>query len=412
MAKTLARLSALKVNSLKARGMHADGGGLYLQITDTGAKSWIYRFTLNGRLRDMGLGSATDISLADARTRAAECRRLRSHGIDPIESRKQTREQATLDAAHSISFRECAEAFIASHEASWRNDKHKAQWGSSLKMYAYPPFGRISVQTIDTALVMKALQPIWGTKTSTAARVRGRIERVLDWASARGYRKGDNPARWRGHLENLLPVPTKIAKVKHHNALPFANMPDFVKKLRSQPGVAALGLEFLILTGTRTSESLLAQWDEIHEATAIWTIPGSRMKAGKDHRVPLSKAALALLARARPLSKGDYVFESARRSCPMSNMAFLALLHRMDRFDITTHGFRSTFRDWVSECTSHTGEVAEMALAHVVDNKVEAAYRRGDLFEKRKKLMEDWARFCDGRYESANVLPIQRPRRA
>jgi len=294
-----------------------------------------------------------------------------------------------------MTFRECAEALIASHEAGWKNAKHRQQWRNTLATYVYPVFGNLPVQAIDVGLVMKVVEPIWATKTETASRVRQRIEAILDWAAVRGYRQGDNPARWRGHLQKALPARAKIQKVKHHAALPFADLPDFMSALRAMNGNSARALEFAILTATRTNETLKARWSEIEFKTKIWTIPGERMKAGRDHRVPLSAAALDVLMGMREAHPTrDLVFPGSGRGRTLSSMALLMTLRRMKRADLTVHGFRSTFRDWAAETTSFPREVAEAALAHSVGDKVEAAYRRGDLFEKRRHLMEAWSAYC------------------
>ncbi|NPU65384.1 integrase arm-type DNA-binding domain-containing protein [Bradyrhizobium sp. 83012] len=396
MAHLVGRLTALKAIKVKKSGMYADGAGLYLQVTGDGentpAKSWIFRFTLRGRSREMGLGSFSIFGLAEARAKAAEYRRQVYEGIDPIEARRAQRAQAALEAAAALTFQECTKQYLAAHSAGWRNAKHTAQWGSTLKTYAEPVIGSLSVHAIDTALVMKIIEPLWSKKPETASRLRGRIEAVLDWATVRGFRQGENPARWRGHLDKLLPARAKVRKVKHHAALPFDKVPAFMTALRAQEGVAARALEFLILTAARTGEVIGARPEEFKDT--VWTVPAGRMKASKEHRVPLSAAALAIVETVRTEPGDAHVFPGGKRDKPLSNMAMLALLDRMGRSDLTAHGFRSTFRDWAAECTNYPNEVVEMALAHTISSKVEAAYRRGDLFEKRKSLMSDWARFC------------------
>jgi integrase len=394
MASRSNRLSAIEVKSLNREGMYHDGGGLYLQVSGRGAKSWIYRFMLDGRGREMGLGPVTTISLAEARKRAGECRKLRLDGIDPIEARREQRSQRRLEAARAMTFDKCAAAYIDAHKAGWRNPKHARQWPSTLEAYASPVFGLLPVQAIDVGLVMKALEPVWQSKPETASRLRGRIEAVLDWATVRGYRKGENPARWRGHLDKLLPARNKIRKVEHHPALPYGEIAEFIAALRRQEGIAARALEFLILTAARTGEVIGAQWDEVDLQDKVWVIPGTRMKAGREHRVPLSAAALGILARLREVRESDFVFPGGKKGKPLSDMAMLKLLKRMRRDDLTAHGFRSTFRDWAAESTNFPREVVEMALAHTIESKVEAAYRRGDLFRKRGQLMEAWAGFC------------------
>jgi len=353
---------------------------------------------LDGRAREMGLGSYYDLTLAEARERARGLRKLvKEHRIDPIDDRRARRSAERIERAKVMTFRQCAEAYVAAHEAGWRNRKHAAQWPSTLSAFVYPHFGALPVQTVDTALVMKALEPIWLKKPETAGRVRGRIESVLDWAAARGYRGGENPARWRGHLENLLPKRSKVRQVEHHAALPYTELGAFMAELRQQTGVGAAALEFAILTATRTGEVLGARWGEINMAEQVWTIPAGRMKAAREHRVPLSDQVLRILERKRQVPQGDYVFLGARAGRPLSNMAMTMTMRRMGRGDLTTHGFRSTFRDWAAERTNFSREVAEMALAHTVSDKVEAAYRRGDLFEKRRQLMAAWARYATNR---------------
>jgi integrase len=398
MARTVGKLTALKVSRRLRPGMYADGAGLYLQVSGgAGAKSWIYRFSLHGRAREMGLGSLSALSLSDARTKAGECRRLRQEGIDPIEARKAIREQVALDAAKKATFRDAAASYIATHRAGWKNAKHASQWENTLATYADPVLGALSIQAIDTTLVLKVLEPVWKTKPETANRVRARIEATLDWAKVRGLRQGENPARWRGHLDHLLPAKTKVRRVKHHAALPYVEMATFIATLRAQAGIAARALEFTALTAVRTGDAIGAVWDEANASEKVWAIPAERMKAGKEHRVPLSGRALAILdevQRART-SDSQYVFPGGKTGKPLSNMAMATVLRRMGRTDITVHGFRSTFRDWAAERTNFPSEVVEMALAHAVGDKVEAAYRRGDLFEKRRRLMAEWAAYCN-----------------
>jgi integrase len=396
MARAIGKLTALGVYRAKRRGYHGDGGGLFLQVSNSGAKSWVFRFKEGGRLREMGLGAAHTVSLAEAREKARECRRMRLGGIDPIEARKAGRAQARFEVQNAMTFEACAERYIAAHKAGWRNPKHAAQWPSTLSTYVYPIFGSLPVQAVDIGLVMKAVEPIWTDKPETASRVRGRIESVLDWATARGYRQGENPARWRGHLENLLPKKSKIRRVQHHPALPYAEIGDFMAALKQQEGVPARALEFAILTVARTGEVISATWPEINFGERLWTVPAERMKAGKEHRVPLSAAVIAILEEMQKIRHGDFAFPGAKARRPLGNMALLIVLRRMGRGDLTTHGFRSSFRDWVAERTDFPSEVAEMALAHAVSDKVEAAYRRSDLFEKRRRLMDAWARFCSG----------------
>jgi integrase len=407
LARELGRLSAVALRKINTPGLYPDGGGLSLQVTKGGARTWVYRFMLHGRAREMGLGPLHIVTLAEAREKARECRKLRHEGIDPIEARKARQAEQRLAGATAITFRECAEAYIAAYEAGWKNPKHAKQWPSTLETYVYPMFGALPVQAIDVGLVMKVLEPIWRTKSETAGRVRGRIEAVLDWAKARGYRNGENPAQWRGHLDKLLPARSKVRKVEHHPALAYAEMGEFIEDLREQEGVAARALEFLILTSSRTGEVIDARWDEFDLGAKIWTVPADRMKAGKEHRVPLSGRALAIVEEMKAVRSdgNEFVFPGGRAGRPLSNMAMLKLLSRMGRGDLTTHGFRSSFRDWAAECTGFPAEVVEMALAHTVADKVEAAYRRGDLVQKRRELMETWARYCDTR-AGDNIFPM------
>jgi integrase len=412
VAKIVGRLTALKIGRALPAGMHADGAGLYLHVSASGAKSWVYRYTMRGEVRDMGLGSLVAVSLADARVKAAECRALCQERIDPIEARKARLAQVAFDEAKAITFKEAAERYIKSHQAGWRNAKHRWQWGASLATYAYPTIGGVSVQAVDTTLVLKVLEPIWTTKTETANRLRGRIEQILDWAKSRGLRQGENPARWRGHLQHQLPARSKVRRIEHHPALPHGELPKFIAQLRQQEGIAARALEFTILTAARTGETIGATRNEADVTAKVWTVPGERMKAGREHRVPLSPRALAILREATAEKAPDnaFVFFGRRAGEPLSNMAMDAVLRRMGCKDgrATVHGFRSTFRDWAAECTNFPNEVVEMALAHTVSDKVEVAYRRGDLFEKRRRLMAEWAVFCDTPAAAPNtVIPLR-----
>jgi integrase len=409
MARKIGKLSALAVARAKQPGLYHDGSGLYLQVTPSGGKSWLFRFTLNGRSRGMGLGPLDVVPLAEARIQAAACRRLLWEDVDPIEARKARRVAAQLDAANAMTFRECAEAYIAAHRDGWRNAKHAGQWVSTLATYAYPVFGNLSVQQVDVALVMRVLSPIWTTRGETASRVRGRIESVLDWATTRGYRRGENPARWKGHLENLLPRRSKRRRVKHLPALPYQEAGAFMAALRMQEGVAARALEFTILTAARSGEVIGARTDEIDNASTVWTIPAGRTKGEKEHRIPLSESASAIVQHLSPLAvPSGFLFPSIKAGKPLSANAMRMVLVRTGRSDITVHGFRSTFRDWCAEQTSYSREVAEMALAHAVESKVEGAYRRGDLLEKRRRLMDDWARFCAMPAAAAEIVPLRR----
>ena len=406
MVRLSGRLSSLKVMHAREPGMLADGDGLYLQVRRGNARSWIFRYFRHGKSREMGLGSLKAVGLAAARLKAAECRGLLAEGIDPIAAREAECAQRAMEDARAITFDQCAEAFIASHSAAWKNQKHVAQWKATIKTYASPVFGSLPAQAIDVTLIMKVLEPIWATKPETATRVRGRIESVLNWAKARGYRAGENPALWKGHLDKLLPSRTKVAKVVHHPALTYPELPEFMAALRDHDSISARALEFTILTAARTGEIIGARRSEIDEVLAVWTIPADRMKGDREHRVPLSRRAIEVI---QCLPKGvTYLFPGGRVGGHLSNMAMLKLLERMKRDDLTVHGFRSTFRDWAAERTSFPGEVAEAALAHVVGDKVEAAYRRGDLFEKRRRLMDAWAEFVTKVHAAADVLPLRR----
>jgi integrase len=431
MPRTMGRLTALKVQKANQPGMYADGGGLYLQITPGGA-SWIYRYMLKGSAREMGLGPLALYGLQEARAKALDARRLRQDGIDPIEARKAARAIERTNTAKTITFKQCAESYIKAHRAGWRNAKHAAQWEATLATYAEPIIGALPVQAIDTALIMKALEQevrgvpseptasLWMAKPETASRLRGRIESILDWAKVRGHREGENPARWRGHLDKLLPAHSKVFEVKHHPAMPYAELPNFLVNLRAREAPAARLLEFTILTALRTDATRCARWNEIDFDEKRWAVPAERMKrirgsSGKEHRVPLSARALAILQEMwarRPAGDADaFVFPGPKIGKPLSDMAMLNLLERMGVRDrAVTHGFRSTFRDWAAECTNFPGEVAEMALGHVVSNKVEAAYRRGDLFDRRRKLMAAWETFCTTPRQAAqnNVTLMRR----
>jgi integrase len=388
-------------------------------VGPTGGKSWLFRFMLNGIAREMGLGPVHTIGLAEARERATAARKLRLDGIDPLEARRaeKTRRAAekAAEAAALVTFRKAAEGYIETNKSAWRNAKQAWQWIATLEAHVYPVIGDVPVSAVNTGHVTRILTPIWTTMAETAARVRGRIETVLDYAKVHGWRGGENPARWKGHLENVLPARSKVAKVEHPAALPWAEIGTFMAGLEKQDGMAALAFRFTILTAARTGEVIGARWSEIDMMnTAIWSIPASRMKAGVGHRVPLSDAALAVLRQAAKLRQSNAdgpVFPGGtggKGAAGLSNMAMLAVLRRMKREDLTVHGFRSSFRDWAAETTSYQREVLEAALAHTIDSKVEAAYRRGDLFDKRRRLMDDWAAFC-GRVAPAGgtVVPMR-----
>lgn len=391
------RLTVTAVKAL-AEGLHADGGGLYCAASKSGAKSWRFVWRAGGKRREMGLGSFPAVTLAKARERAAEARAQLAGGVDPIAARKAERPVPT--------FGEAADRLIADLGPQWRNAKHRAQWAMTLSTYCGAIRER-KVSEIETADVLAVLQPVWLAKPETAARLRGRIERVLDAARARDEREGENPARWRGHLDHLLPARQKLTR-GHHAAMAYADLPAFVAELREREALAALALEFLILTAARSGEALGARWDEIDLDARVWTVPAARMKAGVAHRVPLTDRALAILEAVAPLrGKGDLVFPGQRPGRPLSGMAFEMLLRRMGREGVTPHGFRSTFRDWAAEETSFAREIAEQALAHTVGDATERAYRRGDALERRRQLMMAWAAHCEPA-APGNVVPMRR----
>ncbi len=405
VAREIHRLSAKFVENLRRPGYYCDGGGLYVQVSPTLSKSWIFRFARNGKSREMGLGPERMVSLAEARAKASDARRQLVDDIDPIAKRDDRRAQERLKSAGITTFDECAKKYISAHKAGWRNSKHASQWHSTLSTYASTAIGKLAVQDVDTALVLRVLEPIWSAKPETASRLRGRIERILDYARVRGYRSGENPARWRGHLDKLLPSGLNRKNREHHPALPYGDVGDFIRSLRAQNGTAARALEFLILNASRTNEVIGARLAEFDLSKGLWTIPAARMKSGNEHRVPLSPRTVEI---AKDQKDGTYLFPGMKGDEPLSNMAMLELLKRMGRDDLTVHGFRSTFRDWAAECTTYPREVCEMALAHAIGDKVEAAYRRGDLFEKRRKLMQDWAKFCELPKISGKVMSIKR----
>ncbi len=411
MPKKAKERSAIEVSRLTAPGLWSVGGvaGLHLQVLPTGARSWVLRVVVGNRRRDMGLGGYPDVPLAQAREKAREARELIRQGVDPIERQRALLSAMKAAAAAALTFDQCCDAYIAAHEAGWKNAKHGQQWRNTLKAYASPVMGALMVRDVALPHVLAVLEPIWRTKTETASRLRSRVELVLDWATARGYRDGLNPARWRGHLDKLLPAPGRVAKSDHHAALPVAEVGAMMRRLRAADGTGARALEFAILTAARSGEVRGATWPEIDLDAKVWTVPAERMKAGKEHRVPLSDAAVALL-ESLPREKGiDYVFP-APRGGQLSDMTLTAVLRRLE-VPAVPHGFRSTFRDWAAERTNYPREAAEMALAHTIGDKVEAAYRRGDLFEKRRLMMADWATFCAKPEGKASVIPMGRKAR-
>jgi integrase len=407
MPRKVPELSALHVRRMTTPGLHAVGGvaGLCLQVAPGGARTWILRISVAGKRRDMGLGGYPDVELGQARDKARAARALVEQGLDPIAQRQQARSALIAQRAAQKTFQQCARAYIDAKSPEWSNPKHASQWTNTLETYAYPVMGSLLVSDVGLPQVMEVLRPIWAVKTETAVRVRGRIEAILDWAAVHRYREGPNPARWKGHLDKLLAAPTKVVKVQHHKALPVEAVPGFMENLRRQPGLGARALEFAVLTASRSGEVRGATWSEIDLDRAEWVVPEGRMKAGKVHRVPLSQAAISLL-QDQPREEGiDLVFPS-KAGTPLSDMTLLAVMRRME-VDAVPHGFRSSFKDWATERTAYPREAVEMALAHAIGDKVEAAYRRGDLFEVRVRLMADWARFC-AMPISGNVAPLRR----
>jgi len=447
VARQTERLSSAKVRHAKA-GMHADGGGLYLQVTagkEVGQlnKSWLFRFALKGKERQMGLGSLNTVGLSDAREEAERCRKLLKDGKDPIEARKTERAAQETAKAKSVPFEWCATEYMKAHEAGWRNAKHRQQWQNTLSTYAYPIIGKLPVDAIDTGLVMQILQLIWIEKNETASRVRGRIEKILDWAKVNGHRSGDNPARWRGHLDHLLAARNKVHKVEHYPALPYEQIPEFMAELRTQEGLAAKALEFTILTAARSGEARGIPWEgEIN--VGVWTVPTHRMKREREHRVPLTSPAVAVIEYMRSVRQNDYVFPGDKADDPLSDMALTEVIRRMNEArkkvdlplwvdpkqgnrEVVPHGFRSTFKDWATDWAPAPDEIVEaakrgelveafprdmieVALAHRLDSKTEEAYRRSDMFKKRRRMMEAWARYCDTpvmRDSANNVVSMQ-----
>lgn len=404
MPKLAKELGPLAVGRLAEPGFYFVGGvpGLALLVSPTGARQWVLRVVVGGKRRDMGIGGFPAVTLAGAREAARDARLKIANGIDPIGERRAAQDSLRAAAGKRVTFREAAGKYIEAHESGWKNAKHRQQWENTLAQYAFPKIGDLQVRDIELPHVLSVLAPIWRTRTETASRVRSRMELVLDWATASGYRDGLNPARWRGHLDKLLPKPSKVATVEHHAALPVAGVGQFMQRLRSAEGMGARALEFGILCASRSGEVRGATWAEIDTEGAMWTIPGARMKAGNEHRVPLSPAALKLLKALPRDSKRDSEHDDKRddelvfpapRGGQLSDMTLSAVLRRME-VPATVHGFRSTFRDWAAERTNYPSDMAEMALAHVISDKVEAAYRRGDMLEKRRQMMTEWAKFC------------------
>lgn len=404
------KLSAKKVESLKRIGYHADGGNLYLRVVSPTTKSWMFRFTFDGKRRDMSIGPYPEITLEKAREDAIELRRLVKSGIDPIEQRKAEQAAKRAERNNAVTFAHCAEQYIESHRHGWKNVKHAQQWTNTLAQYAYPVLGETLIRDVDTALIMRVLQPIWLTKNETAGRLRGRLENILDWAAVQGFRAIENPARWKGHLDNLLAAPGKVQKTNHFKALPYSEINPLIKALRENGSISAKALEFLILTAARTGEVIGAQWNEIDVDNQLWIVPAERMKAKREHRIPLSSRASEIVKEMQSLRTNNAIFPGRSKGGFLSNAAMDKLLQQTLGIDATVHGMRSAFRDWASEETSYPHEICEMALAHTIRNQAEAAYRRGDLMRKRRNLMEDWLLFCETTKDakSSDIVPIRR----
>lgn len=399
-------LSALQVKRLTCPGLHAVGevAGLQLQVKNTGARSWILRVQIGSRRRDIGLGGYPDVTVAAARERAREARDQIRRGVDPIEQRKATRDALIVEQGRQLTFAEAAVQCHTTKTPEFRNRKHGADWINSLTRYAIPVIGQLPIAEVELGHIVKVLEPIWTSKTETATRVRQRIESVLAWATVSGYRKGDNPARWKGNLEHALPKPSKVRKRKHFAALPWQEIGSFMADLRQREGVASRALEFLILTATRSGEVRLATWDEIDFDSNIWTVPAERMKAGKAHRIPLSVPALKILQSLPRFSGSQFVFTSPRGGS-LSDMSVSAVCRRM-KVNAVPHGFRSSFKDWCRSSTAYPDEVSELALAHVSSDATRTAYARDELLPKRKRLMDDWAKYCEAPKRRGEVLPI------
>lgn len=408
MPKKATPLTAIEVSRLVAPGFYAVGDvpGLHLSVQSPTGRSWVLRVMVGDKRRDVGLGGYPDVTLAQAREKARQARETIRQGIDPVQERRDKESALRAAQAKAITFKEAALAYIAAHESGWRNAKHGQQWRNTLDAYAYPGIGALHVRDVEMAHVLKVLQPIWLTKTETASRVRSRIESVLDWAKGRGYRAGDNPAAWKGNLDAQLPRPEKVAKSSHHAAMPVNEIGAFMAHLRAAEGMGARALEFVILTAARSGEVRGATWAEIDLDAKVWTVPADRMKGNREHRVPLTPDAVALLEALPRMAGNDLVFPAPRGGV-LSDMTLTAVLRRME-IDAVPHGFRSTFRDWAAERTNYPNHVCEMALAHAVGNAVEAAYRRGDLFDKRRRLMNDWAAFLNNVETAGAVIPLNR----
>jgi integrase len=408
MPKKVNPLSAIEVSRLITPGFYAVGDvpGLHLSVQSLTGRSWVLRVTVGDKRRDMGLGGYPDVTLAQAREKARQARETIRQGMDPVQERRDKESALKAAQAKAITFKEAALTYIGAHESGWRNAKHGQQWRNTLETYAYPVIGPLQVRDVEMAHVLKVLEPIWLTKTETASRVRSRIESVLDWAKGRGYRKGDNPAAWKGNLAAQLPRPAKVAKSAHHTTMPVDEIGAFMTRLRAAEGMGARALEFVILTAARSGEVRGATWAEIDLDAKVWTVPANRMKGNREHRVPLSPDAVALLKALPRIKDNDLAFPAPRGGV-LSDMTLTAVLRRME-IDAVPHGFRSTFRDWAADRTNYPNHVCEMALAHAIGDKVEAAYRRGDLFDKRRRMMSDWAAFLRNVETAGAVIPMNR----
>ena len=382
-----ARLTALRVRNEKRPGLHADGGALYLRVLPSGSKQWMMRIMVRGKRRDIGLGGIHTVPLADARSEARRLRQLVRQGVDVLAERRKARQGVPI-------FKECAQACIASMEKGWKNEKHRRQWSATLERYVYPIMGGEAVDDIGIEDVLAVLEKVWLVRPETASRLRGRIEKVIDFATAHGYRTGENPARWKGRLDALLPARNKVAKPKHHPAMPYEDVGAFMVRLAEKNSASSLALRFLIYTAARSGEVLGAKWSEVNEDKAVWIVPAVRTKTGREHVIPLSDAALEVLRAAKEISQGGFIFPGARAGRPLSDMSLLMQLRRMGMGQFTAHGFRSSFRTWAAEATNFANHVCEQALGHVIASAVEAAYQRGSLLKKRRELMDAWATYC------------------
>jgi integrase len=405
MPRGHARLKPLQIDRFKGPGKLSDGGGLYLIAGRNGSRSWVFRYTRNGIAVELGLGASRAVPMLGARHKAAELRAVLASGSDPKQHREKQRQLQARESARAITFKAAAEQYLETNRTGWRNAKHATQWTSTLATYVYPVFGSDPAGDVTASDILKVLTPIWATKPETASRVRGRIEAVLDYAKVHGWRDGENPARWKGGLEMTLPARNKVRRVKHHAALPYGEVPDLMKVLEAMEGLGPAALRFLVLTAARTGEIIGARWREIDLDKGIWTIPQERMKAAREHRVPMSEEAIALVGTLPRVS--EWVFPGMKLGKPLSNMSLLQTLRRAERYDLTSHGFRSSFRDWAAEQTSFPREVIEASLAHTIGTQVERAYLRSDLFDKRRLLMAAWGRYCIEAKRAANVLALK-----